>query len=100
MSNSFTVTGLGLQVDKVMIMPGSELVLSAPAPSHWANFGSAGIAEKTLIVATPEAAVEAAAEADDDTADLAKQAEELGIEVDGRWGAKRLQSEIDKALAG
>lgn len=96
MSNSFTVTGLGLQVDKVMIMPGSELVLSAPAPSHWANFGTAGIAEKALIVATPEAAVEA----DDDTADLAKQAQELGIEVDGRWGAKRLQSEIDKALAG
>lgn len=31
--------------------------------------------------------------------DLAKQAEELGITVDGRWTDGRLQQEIDKALA-
>lgn len=31
--------------------------------------------------------------------ELKKQAEELGIEVDGRWSEKRIQSEIDKALA-
>jgi hypothetical protein len=30
--------------------------------------------------------------------DLKKQAEELGIDVDGRWSDKRLQDEIDKAL--
>ena len=30
--------------------------------------------------------------------ELKKQAEELGIEVDGRWSEKRIQSEIDKAL--
>jgi hypothetical protein len=31
--------------------------------------------------------------------DMKKQAEELGIKVDGRWSEERLQSEIDKALA-
>lgn len=30
--------------------------------------------------------------------ELKKQAEELGIEVDGRWGEERLRAEIDKAL--
>ncbi len=30
---------------------------------------------------------------------LKKQAEELGIDVDGRWGDERLQQEIDKAKA-
>lgn len=30
--------------------------------------------------------------------DLKKQAEELGLEIDGRWSARRLQDEIDKAL--
>lgn len=34
----------------------------------------------------------------EDLTQLRKDAEELGIEVDGRWGAKRLQSEIDNAL--
>ncbi len=32
--------------------------------------------------------------------DLKKQAEELGIKVDGRWSEERLREEIDKALAG
>lgn len=31
--------------------------------------------------------------------DLEKQAQELGIKVDGRWSEERLQEEIDKALA-
>jgi hypothetical protein len=31
--------------------------------------------------------------------ELRKKAEALGIKVDGRWSAKRLQSEIDVALA-
>lgn len=30
--------------------------------------------------------------------DLKKQAEELGIKIDGRWSDERLQQEIDKAL--
>jgi len=30
--------------------------------------------------------------------ELKAQAESLGIEVDGRWSEKRIQSEIDKAL--
>lgn len=31
--------------------------------------------------------------------ELKAQAESLGIDVDGRWSEKRIQSEIDKALA-
>jgi len=31
--------------------------------------------------------------------DLEKQADELGIKVDGRWSEERLQQEIDKALS-
>lgn len=31
--------------------------------------------------------------------ELKKQAEELGIKVDGRWSAERLQAEIDEKLA-
>lgn len=34
-----------------------------------------------------------------DEDNLAKQASELGIIVDKRWSEKRLQDEIDKALA-
>jgi len=92
MSDTFTVTGLGLQIDKTMILPGSELNLSRPAPAHWARFGDAGSA-KTMVVATPEAATVA-------NGDLKAQAEELGIKVDGRWSDERLQGEIDKALEG
>lgn len=32
--------------------------------------------------------------------DLKKQAEELGIRIDGRWNDERIQQEIDKTLAG
>lgn len=57
MSHIFEVTGLGLQIDKVHILPGSQLTLSGPAPSHWSRFGNPGNgAPKQLEVATPEAA--------------------------------------------
>lgn len=57
MKHKFKVTGLGLQVDKVMILPGSELELSAPAPAHWSRFGTAEQdAPKKMTVATPKAA--------------------------------------------
>ena len=57
MSHKFKVTGHGLQVDKVMILPGSELVLSGPAPGHWSRFGSTEQdAPKKMTVATPKAA--------------------------------------------
>lgn len=57
MQHKFKVTGLGLQVDKAMIMPGSELVLSGPAPGHWSRFGNAETGgEKQMTVATPKAA--------------------------------------------
>lgn len=94
MSNTFNVTGFGLHVDKTMILPGSELKLSRPAPGHWSRFGEAGAApDAEMVVATPEAAV-------GDEGDLKAQAEDLGIKVDGRWSDERLQSEIDKALEG
>lgn len=32
--------------------------------------------------------------------DLKKQAEELGIKIDGRWSEDRLREEVDKALLG
>lgn len=57
MQHKFKVTGLGLSVDKVMIMPGSELTLSGPAPGHWSRFGtSEQDAPKQMAVATPKAA--------------------------------------------
>ncbi|MEP2955534.1 MAG: hypothetical protein ABJN39_09355 [Sulfitobacter sp.] len=56
MQHKFKVTGLGLQVDKVTIMPGSELMLSAPAPGHWQRFGTSEQEEpKKMTVATPQA---------------------------------------------
>lgn len=33
------------------------------------------------------------------SADLRKQADELGIKIDGRWSDERIQSAIDKKLA-
>lgn len=36
----------------------------------------------------------------DQNPDLLKQADELGIKTDKRWGDERLQQEIDKALEG
>lgn len=54
MTNKFTVTGLGLTIDKTTIMPGSELILSAAAPAHWARFGTSERVEgKKLEVASP-----------------------------------------------
>lgn len=53
MSKKFTVTGLGLTIDKVMVMPGSEMILSAPAPAHWSRFGTSE--GKAMEVATPAA---------------------------------------------
>lgn len=56
MQHTFKVTGLGLQVDKVMILPGSELVVKSAPPSHWQRFGEYGQAEeKKITVATPSA---------------------------------------------
>lgn len=55
MQHKFKVTGLGLKIDGVMIMPGSEVTLSAKAPAHWSRFGEPSIGqERKLEVATPE----------------------------------------------
>ena len=40
------------------------------------------------------------AEVHDDLDGLRAMAEELGIQIDRRWGAERLQKAIDKALEG
>ncbi len=56
MQNRFKVAAHGLQVDKVMILPGSELVLSGPAPGHWSRFGvPVQDAPREMTVATPKA---------------------------------------------
>ena len=68
MSHIFEVTGLGLQIDKVHILPGSQLTLSGPAPSHWSRFGNPGnSAPKKLVAATPAAAAPAPKAADSGT---------------------------------
>ena len=45
-------------------------------------------------------AAEDEADAPDDLDGLRAMAEELGIQIDRRWGAERLQKAIDKALEG
>lgn len=60
MQKKFKVTGLGLKIDGVMIMPGSDVILNANPPSHWQRFGEMlGSAdekkpERKLEVASPE----------------------------------------------
>lgn len=45
-----------------------------------------------------EAAQKLAPQVDDDPLErLRQEAAQLGVDVDGRWGASRLQREIDKA---
>lgn len=59
MRKKFKVTGLGLKIDGVMIMPGSDVILNANPPSHWQRFGEMlGSAEekkpeRKLEVASP-----------------------------------------------
>lgn len=98
MQTIFYVTGLGLQIDKVMIMPGSELRLNAPAPGHWSRFGTTDIKEaeeamrpKGMVVATPAAATDepTAADAMSDE-DLKTALEAAGVAVDGRWGRAKM----------
>lgn len=67
----------------------SEEALSIPGVQSWIQDGKAELADTE-----DKDKLE-----DDPLADLKAQATELGIDVDGRWGAEKLQSEIDKALA-
>jgi len=86
MKNQFFVTGLGLKIDKVMIMPGSTLTLNTPAPGHWSRFGTSDLAEaeqrmeaQHLTVATPAAAVQASDQTDQ-TGVKAKTKKRQGLE--------------------
>lgn len=57
MTQKFKVTDIGLQVDKVQILPGSELTIKGDVPGHWQRFGSVvSDAPKSVTVATPGAA--------------------------------------------
>ena len=67
------------------------------------------VRESSKIVPPPAAvaaqiqqssAVPPTAERGDDIEKLRTEAEALSISVDRRWGARRLQDEIDKVLAG
>ncbi len=64
-------------------------------PSRIAPPPSAVAAQIQQSSAAPQTA-----ERSEDIEKLRADAEALNIAVDGRWGAKRLQAEIDKALAG
>ena len=58
---------------------------------------------ETAVVAAPEVTAPPPAETraeDDDKATLVAEAEALGIDVDGRWSARRLKLEIAAAEAG
>jgi hypothetical protein len=56
-------------------------------------------AEASEVQPQPEVETEAEVEEqpEEDLDALRAQAEELGIKVDGRWGAERLRQEIDEA---
>lgn len=83
MKHTFKVTGMGLTIDKVMIMPGNKLTLNAPAPRHWDRFGERGTEmPKEAVVATPEAKTDGT-DADKKTKKrlgLETQAEKLDVE--------------------
>jgi len=64
----------------------SEPVKAAPEP-----------ASPVALPAAPVAAPEPADDAPPTRAEMIAQAEKLGIDVDKRWGDKRLMAEIDKA---
>lgn len=74
------------------VTPMSELV------REWDEELRATVWRKPGHVAPPPAAPEAA-QTDIEIEALRSEAVSLGIEVDGRWGVKRLQTEIDKALS-
>jgi len=78
MQHKFTVTDVGLTIDKITILAGSELTLSSQPPAHWSRFGEYGQGEeKALVVASP-------AKKTKKRAGLEKQAASFNIElVDG-----------------
>lgn len=95
MRYEFHVTKLGLVLnDGRMAMPGSVIVLTALAPSHWASFGetkSKPTEAGRLEVATP--AVEP--ERDDELEELrALYEQETGSQPDGRWGVRKIKQEL------
>ena len=50
----FDVTGLGLQIDGRMVMPGSKLFLNGKPPAAWKRFGSICRSVGSFEVATPK----------------------------------------------
>lgn len=100
MRYEFHVKELGLVLnDGRMAMPGSVIVLTAPAPAHWSRFGSTSTQARTLEVATPAPAQQPAEETDTGLDALRAEYEDVtGKQADKRWKAERLAEEINKAL--
>lgn len=95
MQKRFTVTGLGLKIDRVMVMPGSDLILSADPPSHWQRFGhvEGSVSERVFHVATPKDE----GEQDDELEALrARYKDVTGSTPDGRWGAERIRQALEQ----
>jgi len=91
MKREFHVTGLGLKIDGRMIMPGSKLNLNSQPPSHWQRFGEV----KNVMESKPAKELEVATPNNDELEELqALYKDQTGEEPDGRWGVKKLKSEL------
>lgn len=79
------------------VVPGGPDSVEVEIPDRVAksNFAQALVNEGQIIITDVG---EDETEEDDERAALRAQAEELGIKVDKRWKADRLQSEIDSKL--
>lgn len=73
--------------------------IAAPAKAVTEKVIPQAVEEAPALVEPVEVMPAVEAEPADDLAALRAQAEQLGIAVDGRWGARRLQSAIEEATA-
>lgn len=100
-----TVNGIENDVVKsYKVLPGDNPAADVPDKHCKSDFVKNLIKIGDLSVAQPdkqedEPAPAPVATEQDDTESLRTQAKALGIDVDNRWGDKRLQEEIEKAQA-
>lgn len=79
---------------------GAVVRLRVPSLGMSKRTFDARVAAGDLVVVGEEPSPPAAQPSAPDLDALRAQAAELGVAVDGRWGAKRLQAEIDAARGG
>lgn len=89
----------GGTLESFKVLPGHNPAVEVPDKHCKSDFVKNLIATGDLRV-MPSEASEEALDSDEETEDaLRAQLADLGVEADGRWGVKRLQEEIEKALA-